>query len=251
LATSESARLAAELVLTLNGDLLVGLIHGMAAGHLRHGQTAYELRQRTGLSGASLDRLVRLLASDNAPQDMAIALDAARIATELVQIDSPTVELVWTGPPLQHLSARKTLAVLEELVDSAVSEVILLGYSITGGASLLFTKLATAAHRGVKVVIIGNRLEDHLAFLKQLWPRDLPGPEYYSKPPDPDDHMAALHAKFLVVDSRDMLVTSANFTEHGLALNVEIGLRVRGEVVRDLREIVFQLTNEGVIRRLY
>lgn len=44
--------------------------------------------------------------------------------------------------------------------------------------------------------------------------------------------MAKLHAKVIVADGRDALVTSANLTYHGYEANIEIGVRVSGEPAR-------------------
>ncbi len=46
--------------------------------------------------------------------------------------------------------------------------------------------------------------------------------------PPPEFPYTKLHAKALVVDRLEALVTSANLTLHGLQANLELGLRVRG-----------------------
>ena len=41
-----------------------------------------------------------------------------------------------------------------------------------------------------------------------------------------DDAMAALHAKTIVVDEKELLVSSANLSYHGMQGNVEMGIRL-------------------------
>ena len=41
-----------------------------------------------------------------------------------------------------------------------------------------------------------------------------------------DDEMAALHAKTIVVDEKELLVSSANLSYHGMQGNVEMGIRL-------------------------
>ena len=40
-----------------------------------------------------------------------------------------------------------------------------------------------------------------------------------------------MHGKAILVDGRDLLVTSANMTFHGMRHNIELGIRVRGRHV--------------------
>ena len=44
-----------------------------------------------------------------------------------------------------------------------------------------------------------------------------------------DDEMAALHAKTIVVDEKELLVSSANLSYHGMQGNVEMGIRLVSE----------------------
>jgi phosphatidylserine/phosphatidylglycerophosphate/cardiolipin synthase-like enzyme len=42
---------------------------------------------------------------------------------------------------------------------------------------------------------------------------------------------AALHAKCVVVDERDVFVSSANFTEAGQTKNIELGLLLKSDAI--------------------
>lgn len=56
-------------------------------------------------------------------------------------------------------------------------------------------------------------------------------------------YLSPLHAKVLVVDRRDLLITSANLTGHGMKHNLEFGLRVLGRPAADATDHL-----EGLIR---
>jgi phosphatidylserine/phosphatidylglycerophosphate/cardiolipin synthase-like enzyme len=73
-----------------------------------------------------------------------------------------------------------------------------------------------------------------------VWPGERQ-PELYYDPrslltKDETKERASMHAKCIVVDGNEVLVTSANFTQAAQARNVEVGLRLR----RD----------EGIARRI-
>lgn len=63
-----------------------------------------------------------------------------------------------------------------------------------------------------------------------------------------DDAMAALHAKTIVVDERELLVSSANLSYHGMQGNLEMGIRLVSE---DKAKQVENLFKEMVSMRLF
>jgi phosphatidylserine/phosphatidylglycerophosphate/cardiolipin synthase-like enzyme len=56
-----------------------------------------------------------------------------------------------------------------------------------------------------------------------------------------------MHAKVLLVDDSDLLVTSANFTHHGQAVNVEYGLRLSGEPARRTAVFFKAIEEQGIL----
>ena len=57
--------------------------------------------------------------------------------------------------------------------------------------------------------------------------------------------MAKMHAKVLVADTRDALVTSANLTYHGFVGNVEMGVRIIGKPAKTVADVFERLLVEG------
>jgi phosphatidylserine/phosphatidylglycerophosphate/cardiolipin synthase-like enzyme len=59
-----------------------------------------------------------------------------------------------------------------------------------------------------------------------------------------------MHAKCLLVDGHDLLVTSANFTFHGLHGNIEIGIRLSGPPAAEARKIFSHLVGNQVLEEV-
>jgi cardiolipin synthase A/B len=59
------------------------------------------------------------------------------------------------------------------------------------------------------------------------------------------DDKASVHAKLLIADRADALVTSANLTYHGLQGNLEMGLRVRGGPAGEIHDRIQELISAG------
>lgn len=161
----------------------------------------------------------------------------------------PEPQLVWTAPGAPA-AARRTAQVASEIIREAARTAIVVGYSLTKAAAPFLTILAEAARRGVSCSIVADRMEDKLATLAQHWPKDLGLPPMWTRPEDPEDSQSALHAKFIVVDSKRLLVTSANLTYHGFHGNIEMGVLVEGPVAAEAEGLVREWAKAGLIRRV-
>lgn len=71
-------------------------------------------------------------------------------------------------------------------------------------------------------------------------------PEIYSY--DADD--SSLHAKFLIIDDKEILVTSANMTGRAMTQNLEMGIRHQGTIAKDVAELVELLIQRGIISEI-
>ena len=69
-------------------------------------------------------------------------------------------------------------------------------------------------------------------FKETQWPPDCRLPEVYYDPrsvADDEPVRSSLHAKCVIVDNRNVFVSSANFTEAGQERNIEVGLNIESE----------------------
>ncbi len=234
LALEPPDRLRQLAVLIENGPLAIGS---------RRPRVALEL----GGSDASIGRVVRLLSvwsGDDGASPVAL-VDVLRAAASEQQEPDEDAELVWTGPDAGHPTARRTQPVLNELLEWASRRVTIIGYSLflAGPAAQdLLGRLGELSTRGVNVEFIVDRRysgydgiggEGHsIREIQKHWPKNRRRPVIRSWA-SPDNASAKLHAKVVIVDGRDLLVTSANLTGAGLGDNLELGVRLRGKVAAD------------------
>ncbi len=80
--------------------------------------------------------------------------------------------------------------------------------------------------------------------LLQAWRPGVRQPSIFTWPVS-DDDKAAIHAKLLIADRGDALITSANLTYHGMERNLEMGLRVRGRPAADIHDRISELITAG------
>lgn len=154
------------------------------------------------------------------------------------------VELVWTGPDQAGSTLRDTLIVVRELLRSAEESVVLTSYVLDKGPttrellSALSERMEIRPTLRVRLYVnvsrpYGNEESDAVLlrrfaddFKQDIWPgRRLPevyyDPRALDRTPGP---RACLHAKCVIVDDRQLFVTSANFTDAAHNRNIEAGV---------------------------
>lgn len=182
-------------------------------------------------------------------QSLIIAAKSAAVVTGRLNQGSEAPEVAWTFPGAELSGIRTTGGVSREVVRSSTNTLLVVGYSVltdptlTGLAAETIGAIAEAAARGVSITIVLHRNANRNALLR-AFRNSIRQPRFYTWP-ERQDPMAAVHAKVLVSDRWDALVTSANLTYHGFEGNLEIGVRVRGAVAAQIAESVHALITSG------
>lgn len=174
---------------------------------------------------------------------IALALETARLT--MLRADMPRVEVVVTGPDSPAVPIRLTSEVVVEMIAAATSRVSIVSYSVAQVPEVL-AALSAARGRGVKVTLIfesperfddGGGSHHYAAYAIYHWPVDKRSAPH-----------ALLHAKAVIIDSRDILVTSANLSNLAHQSSLELGLLCRGGGVAERVQRHFDaLITKGVI----
>jgi len=170
-----------------------------------------------------------------------------------VENRGPRCELVWTGETKSGAGVRSTFPVVKEMVTWARRSVFLVTYSLwigTGDAGTVIDLLADRSSEGVDVTFVldARYLEGrNVIELKKRWPSGKRRPSLFTWQ-DELDPISKLHAKVVIVDRRDLLITSANLTGHGMKHNLELGLRVLGKPGADAADHFDNLVKSGAFK---
>jgi len=156
--------------------------------------------------------------------------------------------VAWTYPGKARPGLRTTGGVAREVVDRSRSSLLIVGYSVTldptlsGLAAQTIDAIARAAERGVVITAVLHRDVNPEALL-QAWRGGARLPSIFKWVHD--DAKASVHAKLLIADRSDGLVTSANLTYHGFEGNLEMGLRVTGPPAAEIHDRIHELIASG------
>ncbi len=156
------------------------------------------------------------------------AIAAAAFAHDLARTE-PELELVMSGPSSGHVHARRTDAVLLDVIGCAQKSLLLVTFSLFMYPELK-QALKDAIVRGVHITVLAEDPVDHdkfnqnpamalagLPVARLRWPRN-------QRPPG----TTSLHAKIAVADDHTVFLTSANLSLRAAGDNVEAGVLIRG-----------------------
>ncbi|MGN1198887.1 MAG: phospholipase D-like domain-containing protein [Acetatifactor sp.] len=142
--------------------------------------------------------------------------------------EAEKAELAITAPISFKLKARKINEVITNMIQDSQKSITLTGYSVSDYFSEMIDLIISKSQQGIYVRLYLNDYEKHKINLKRLMDlrtKHLRVFDYQKQ----DDEMAALHAKTIVVDEKELLVSSANLSYHGMQGNVEMGIRLVSE----------------------
>lgn len=181
----------------------------------------------------------------DAAQLLLLVMQALEVEASEPRGQAAKVECVATLPVAPLVPTRPTRTVIREMITAGRRCVLIAGYMITDVNGVI--PLAhEAAGRGLDVTLICDSGNNDAARIKATWPDAAAAPRILVNSPDGPE-TGKMHAKVLMVDEEDLLVTSANFTHHGQAVNVEYGLRLSGEPARRTAAFFRLIEEEGVL----
>lgn len=215
-------------------------------------------------SASSLNRLFHgpiaasVSASLQSMADIGMQPAAAAYSLELLASalsERPTigdlVDLVMTGPQILGQDHRDTGVVVSDLFRKAEESILVAGYAVYQGQKVfhaLADRMIERPGLTVRMFLDIQRKPGDTSLSAELvrrfahrfqsseWPEGRPSPQIFYDPRalSPDRaKRAALHAKCVVVDSHQVFVSSANFTEAAQERNVEVGLLLHSATIAE------------------
>ena len=184
---------------------------------------------------------------DMPPGHIAFLLRAFAASAQAVDGSSLPIEVVVSGPDTTR-SARDTGVVMRQLFGKARERVLAVGFAVRQGKSVFKTladRLDNDESPEAALCIDARRQHGDTSIDRDIlrrfanepvrneWPgKRLPRVYYDPRSLEPAGRTAgSMHAKCMVIDGREALVTSANFTEAAQERNIDLGLLVDSQSV--------------------
>lgn len=178
-----------------------------------------------------------------------------------------SVDLVTTGPEAPGISNRDTAVVVRNLFSTAKTSVLVVGYAVYQGQQVfgeLAKRMDDNPDLSVQMHLDIRRdkdtsLESEIVrrflnkFKTSQWPSGRRLPDIYYDPRSLDvdpSKRASLHAKCIVVDSSEVFISSANFTQRAQQRNIEVGIRISSKQMATQLESHFKKLADASLLRL-
>lgn len=240
--------------------------NALESGHLSCNSMSTE-RESVAGGNMMIDSCLRSLcntwstgAPDLSPEALALLLRTTSAAIETYRVNAPEPVVVWTGPNVDGSFLRMTREVVREIIRNATQHLLVVGYWIcgrVGSADIveeIILSLYNAALRGVSLTFVFDEHIrsggiDNFHVLTSLWPNSAALPNILTWRLPVDDRYLKLHAKLLVADRSDGLVTSANLTSYAMDRNIEMGVRIAGKPAAYIVRHFDLLAQTGVLEQ--
>lgn len=172
----------------------------------------------------------------------ALAVQRSRLDRRLLDVD-----LVGTVPGGADIGTRATRMVVREMLRAAQEDVFVFGFEVSDAE---FLDVLSEAARVLPVRILVDRERGSADRILSRWPESIDPPAVYTNRPGRGKFTyEKMHSKGILVDGRDLLITSANLTQHGMEGNFELGVRLRGAPAERTAEMMGRLLESELVER--
>jgi len=160
------------------------------------------------------------------------------------------IEIVATGPEFTQRGIRGFESVMEEIISSAESEILVISYVITSSALHVLELMEKALHRGVKITIVINNINELDPDVRnRLFSIERKFPRTFNLINFRDFADRDIHAKAVIADRKKAVIGSANLSWGGIRANYEIGVLIEGEPVWHIVKVIDNLLRELQVKR--
>jgi phosphatidylserine/phosphatidylglycerophosphate/cardiolipin synthase-like enzyme len=225
------------------------VIAALRSGRLRSPYTALQVARvvPAAISASVRTAFLELEAAGFSGDQIATVLSLIEADRTRDRTTELAIDLVTSGPEAPGVSNRDTSVVVRELFAHAQKSVLVVGYAVYQGQQVFeslakrmeaipeldvkfFLNIARPEGDSTSSEILVARFKQR--FKDKQWPVGYRLPEVFFDPRSVEDHKSvrsSLHAKCIVVDSLQVFVSSANFTEAAQERNIEVGLKIESE----------------------
>ena len=219
----------------------------------------YELIKKLTLTTSEIDSVKDVFADFKNSESLILAITLLSEIKKLQDEKIKSTSLVWTSPIFFHEDADKTDQVITDLLLKAKTSITIVGYAMTSDKyveeifnilqqNVNINKINTKFiwEQAEKQKIHGKKQPSVKEIIRKNWDEKITFPKIYTYNQD----RSSLHAKVLIIDSKEILITSANMTGRGMKRNLEMGLLHTGKSANEAEALIQTLIDERIITQV-
>jgi len=176
---------------------------------------------------------------------LSLTIDAVSQINE--QTNDEITKLVMSGDFL-HRHVNSTHAQIYEMIGRSESTITIIGYWVHDMQE--FFKELDKLSKNIKITFILNHenIEQHSSQIEKNWNgKYRPEIYYLNREKYSVDTLNKLHSKVIIIDNKEILITSANMTKTAMEKNIETGVWTKDKkIINACIEIFGQFIKDGV-----
>ena len=247
------------LIKNLSDTKIKNLIQLLENKKLTIKSNDYELIKKLMLTTTEIDFIKDVFADFKNSESLILAITLLSEIKKLQHEKMISTSLVWTSPIFFHKDADKTDQVITDLLLKAKTSITIVGYAMTSDKyveeifkilqqNVNINKINTKFiwEQAEKQKIHGKKQPSVKEIIRKNWDEKITFPKIYTYNQD----RSSLHAKVLIIDSKEILITSANMTGRGMKRNLEMGLLHTGKSAKEAETLIQTLIDERIITQV-
>lgn len=240
-----------KILLNISDDKITNFQNCLESGKITKNSDVYDYIENLHFLSDEIKLARKTLDYFDDSKILSILLEYGREVKDLKNKLETNSSLVWTSPLIDE-TVSQTFHTMLEMIRSAHDIITIVGYAIWGDAKdidpnapkmkEIFEELAKSVKQNRRVELFFEKDEDFSTLknnVKKMWIPGAPLPKIYGF--KKKEKHSSLHAKMLLVDDSEVLVTSANMTGRAITRNVELGIKSKGFVAKNARNLISSL----------
>ena len=242
-----------------SSGIINNLIKSLQNGTLTLSSNDFELIEKLNIASSEVSTIKEIFKDFKTVDTIITTITLLNEIKQLEETKLRSTKLVSTTPKLFHEGSDKTDLMFKELFLKAEKSITIVGYVMTNDKHVKEIFEIIKSNPNIKKLDIkfifdtaeeskewGMKTPSVKKIIQSNWGDEKPFPKIFTY----KDKKSALHAKVLIIDSKEILITSANMTGRGMQRNLEMGIYHKGQPAKEAENLIQELINDGYFNRV-
>ena len=243
-------------------DVIDNLIKLLQNNTLTLSSDDFKLKDELNISGSEVSTIKKIFKDFKTTETLTTVITLLNEIRNLEEQKLKSTKLVSTTPKISHEESDKTNLMIKQLFLNAKKSIILVGYTMDNKEDTKEFFEIIKSNSNIKkldIKFIFDRADESRKInhtgrkyapstkkiIEENWDDDIPWPKVFTY----KDSQKSLHAKVLIIDSQEILITSANMTGRAMQRNIEMGIYHKGQPAKDAENLIEELIHDRYFTR--
>ena len=242
-----------------SSGIINNLIKSLQNGTLTLSSNDFELIEKLNIASSEVSTIKEIFKDFKTVDTIITTITLLNEIKQLEETKLRSTKLVSTTPKLFHEGSDKTDLMFKELFLKAEKSITIVGYVMTNDKHVKEIFEIIKSNSNIKKLDIkfifdtaeeskewGTKTPSVKKIIQSNWGDEKPFPKIFTY----KDKKSSLHAIVLIIDSKEILITSANMTGRGMQRNLEMGIYHKGQPAKEAENLIEELIHDGYFTRV-